>query len=91
MLIMLITTFGYIGMVMMVVGFYLISNGTLNARSLSYQTIQCVGSLLVGMDAFFKGAYPSMLLQFCCIAITIKTINSVIANKAEEIEKLAGK
>ena len=83
-----VTIFGWFGMVMLVIGFYLISNGSWNPRSIAYQTIQCIGCVFVTIDSLFRGAYPAAFLQIVVIIIAAKTINDVILKKAQEIEKM---
>jgi hypothetical protein len=75
-------------MATLAIAFYFLSEGKIEARSIQYQLIQLFGCLFIALDSFFKGAFPSVLLQAFCMFVSIKTINSIISKKVESIEKM---
>ena len=84
----IVSMLGYLGMLLLAYGYYLISRGDLDAKKIPYQATQCIGCVLVGFNSFYNGAYPAMLLQIFCICVAYKAIKSEIDKKSEELESV---
>ena len=59
----LIDTFGWIGMIMVLVGFYLVSNGKVEAQTNTFQIINAIAAVFIGINALYYGAMPSVGLN----------------------------
>ncbi len=62
---------GWIGMIMVVTGYYLVSNGKIEARTNTFQLINLVAAFLIGLNALYYGAMPSVGLNAVWILIAI--------------------
>ncbi len=70
---------GWIGMIMVVTGFYLVSNGRIEAQTNTFQIINIIAAVFIGLNAYYYGALPSVGLNaiWCLIGmVTIIRINS---------------
>ena len=65
---------GWIGMIMVVTGFYLVSNGKIEAQTNTFQLINIVAAVLIGLNAYYYGALPSVGLNAIWFLIGIVTI-----------------
>lgn len=63
--------FGWIGSAMVVTGFFLVSNGKIEAQTYKFQMLNFIASIFVGINAYYYGALPSVGINtvWCLIAI----------------------
>lgn len=54
---------GWIGMVLIVIAYYMVSNNKIKAQSNLFQVINLIGSTCIGINAFYYGALPSVGLN----------------------------
>ncbi len=54
---------GWVGMILVVVGFYLVSNGKIEAQTSTYQLINMIAAIFIGANAWYYGAFPSVGLN----------------------------
>ena len=66
--------FGWIGMIMVVTGFYLVSNGKIEAQTNVFQIINVVAATFIGLNAYYYGALPSVGLNTVWILIAVITL-----------------
>jgi len=62
---------GWIGSILLIVAYYQNSRNKLNAQSFMYQFLNVMGSLLLGVNTLFYGAYPSSAINIIWIVIGI--------------------
>ena len=70
---------GWIGSIMVIIGFFLVSNGKIEAQTNSFQIINIIAAAFIGLNAYYYGALPSVGLNvvWCLIAaVTLIRINS---------------
>ena len=72
----LIETVGWFGMLMILIGYYLISSKHLEAKSLTYQLLNLFGALGIVINAFFHKAFPPLALNTIWALIALWTIIS---------------
>ncbi len=68
----LVHIFGWIGMVLIVLAYYLVSNKKLDPAGKTYQWMNLAGCLGVGVNVFYQKAWPAVALEIVwgLIAIT---------------------
>ncbi len=71
---LLIDIFGWIGMVMVLVGFYLVSNGKIEAQSNLFQILNAIAAIFIGINAYYFGAMPSVGLNSIWFLIALVTL-----------------
>jgi hypothetical protein len=70
---------GWIGMVLIVIAYYMVSNNKIKAQSNLFQVINLIGSTFIGINAFYYGALPSVgvnIVWFLISAFALVKINS---------------
>ena len=65
---------GWIGMIMVVTGFYLVSNGKIKAQTNTFQVINLIAATFIGINAYYYGALPSVGLNAVWILIAVVTM-----------------
>ncbi|HSG81365.1 MAG TPA: hypothetical protein VLC48_03870 [Gemmatimonadota bacterium] len=73
---LLIDVGGWIGAALILVAYYLVSTRRVHGASVLYQTLNIVGSLLVGANAFYYRALPSFSINVVWIAIAILALGT---------------
>ena len=68
---LLIDVGGWIGAVLILAAYFLVSTRRVHGGSVRYQTLNVVGSLLVGANAFYYHALPSFSINVVWIAIAV--------------------
>lgn len=62
---------GWLGAGLLLLAYYLVSTGTVRGASLRYQALNIIGSLLLGSNAFYYGAMPSVGIDVAWIGIGV--------------------
>ena len=62
---------GWLGAALLLLAYYLVSTGKVRGSSLRYQALNIVGSLLLGANAFYYGAMPSVGIDIAWIGIGV--------------------
>ena len=65
---------GWIGMVFVVLAYYLISHNKVNSSSKYYQILNLLGAIGVGINVFFQHAWSALALQIIWGIIAIASI-----------------
>lgn len=68
---LLVDILGYIGMVLLLIAFGLISMHKITAKNVSYQWMNLVGSILLMINTYYYGALPSALLNLVWLFIAL--------------------
>ena len=67
----LIDVGGWLGAALLLLAYFLVSAGKVRGSSVRYQGLNIVGSLLLGMNAFYYGAMPSVGIDVAWIGIGV--------------------
>lgn len=67
----LIDVGGWLGAGQLLLAYYLVSAGKVRGSSIRYQALNIVGSLLLGSNAFYYGAMPSVGIDVAWIGIGV--------------------
>ena len=59
MAVLVVEVIGWIGVVFLVLAYFLLTHHDLNSRSKLYQWMNLIGAVLIGINAFTNKAYPS--------------------------------
>lgn len=68
---------GWIGALLIVLAYYLISTQRTSGTSLGYQGLNAGGSILVGGNALYYGALPSVFINVVWITIALMALRSI--------------
>jgi len=72
---------GWIGMIMIVTGYYLVSNGKIEAQTNTFQLINIIAAVFIGLNAYYYGALPSVGLNAIWFLIGVVTIIRIHSKK----------
>ncbi len=78
---LLLDIIGWIGMVLLVTGFFAISTKRLRPQSYRYQFINLFGSVGIGVNAVVQNAYPVIALQVVWGGIALYEIYKIFTKK----------
>ena len=67
----LVDTVGWLGGLLVVVAYFMISSGKATAKSVSFQTLNIVGSVFLIVNTYAKGAYPSTVVNIIWVGIAL--------------------
>ena len=84
----IINIFGWVGMLLVIAGYYLVSTGKIEGQSYQYQTINIIGALCLGINAYYYGAMPSVTLNIVWLIIGFTVINKLNHQKHSTNNKL---
>ncbi len=76
---------GYIGGALILAGYFLLSAGKVNARSVSYQSMNVVGALGFIANSSWHSAWPSAILNVIWVGIGVVALWSIYVQKASSI------
>ena len=62
---------GWIGAFLVVAAYFLVSSKKLSPQSRTYQLMNLVGALGVGINVFVQGAYPAVAIQIAWALVAI--------------------
>ncbi len=63
MITLIIQASGWLGTILILVAYYMVSNKKLAADSRAYQILNLVGSIGVGVNVFYQHAWPAVMLE----------------------------
>jgi hypothetical protein len=67
----LIDVVGWLGAALLLLAYFLVSTGRMRGVTIRYQALNIVGSLLLGTNAFYYGALPSVGIDVAWIGIGV--------------------
>ena len=74
---------GWVGAVILLVAYVLVSSGSVNGRSVLYQALNAIASVLLGVNSAWHRAWPSALVNVIWVGIAITALTvSVMARPA---------
>ena len=62
---------GWIGMILIVLAYFLVSTGKINSSNRNYQFLNLFGAIFVGINVFYQSAWPAFTLQVVWVMIAI--------------------
>lgn len=77
----IIDTLGWIGGVMVIVAYYLISSGRAHAKSFFFQALNLLGSIFLIVNTYVKGAYPSTVVNIVWVGIALYGFYRIFSEK----------
>ncbi len=66
-----IDALGWLGGLMVVVAYFLISSGKVKSNAVSFQFLNLVGSIFLIINTYEKGAYPSTVVNIIWVGIAL--------------------
>ena len=78
---MLINIFGTVGVLFILTAYFLLQTGRLDATKLSFSVINGLGSLLILVSLVFDFNFPSVLIEFFWLLISIYGIAKYFRKK----------
>ncbi|MBI4085343.1 MAG: hypothetical protein HY432_02440 [Candidatus Liptonbacteria bacterium] len=66
---------GWIGAFLLVFAYILVSNKKVAGDSKFYQSMNLLGSVGIGVNAFYQAAWPSLVMQIIWVFIAILTLS----------------
>lgn len=70
----LIDILGWIGAAALLVGYWLVSRGRVTGLTRSYQLLNAVASVMLFVNTFVYGAYPSAFVNLAWLVIAMLTL-----------------
>jgi hypothetical protein len=68
---MLLEIVGWLGAALLIAAYGFVSYGLVDARGRAYQALNILGSLLIGVNSVWHGAWPSAALNIIWIGIAV--------------------
>jgi len=68
---MMIDAFGWFGGLILIAAYTLISHGSMSGRSVSYQSLNVAGSVLLMVNTAWHHAWPSSAVNLIWVAIAV--------------------
>lgn len=68
---MLLEIFGWAGSFLIILAYYLLQTDRLEETDLKYQSINILGAMMLGINAYYKQAWAILFLQSVWIAIGV--------------------
>lgn len=81
---LLIDICGWVGAILILLSYGLVSKQVVKGNSLSFQLLNIVGAGLFIINSGYHGAYPSAVLNVIWVLIGIITIYSIYAKRAKK-------
>jgi hypothetical protein len=70
----LIDVVGWLGAALLLLAYFLVSTGRMRGVTIRYQALNIVGSILLGTNAFYYGALPSVGIDVAWIGIGVMAL-----------------
>lgn len=65
---------GYVGMVLILLAYFLVSRGAVGNKSIKYHSMNILGAVLLGINAWHHNSIPIVLLEIAWASIGIYTL-----------------
>lgn len=65
---------GWIGTILIVLAYFLVSNQYVNSKSKTYQLVNLFGAIGVGINVFYQEAWPALALQITWAIIALASL-----------------
>lgn len=74
MTIYIIQIIGWTGTILMVTAYFLVSAGKVKSNSISYQLMNLIGAIFLGINVFYQRAWPAFAFEGLWILIAIYSL-----------------
>lgn len=72
---------GWLGGLIVVVAYFMISSGKTNAKSPLFQSLNLIGSVFLIINTYAKGAYPSAVVNVIWVGIALYGFYRIFTEK----------
>lgn len=72
---------GWIGSILLVIAYWLVSQNKVKAQSIKYQSLNIIGSIMLIVNTFYYSAFPSTALNVIWVLIGVVYIAKAFKNK----------
>lgn len=72
---------GWVGGLIVVVAYFMISSGRTNAKSPLFQSLNLTGSIFLIINTYAKGAYPSAVVNIIWVGIALYGFYRIFTEK----------
>lgn len=79
---LMIDALGWVGAVALLMAYGMVSRGRVTGRSVTYQVLNVIGSILLIINTLYYGAYPSTFVNVIWIGIAAYTLVRVRAKSS---------
>ena len=77
----LINLIGWAGVALLLFAYWLVSTKRVQGDSIKYQALNIIGALLLILNSFYFGAYPSVGVNIAWVGIAVFTITKAIRDR----------
>lgn len=74
---------GWIGGLIVVIAYFMISSGKTTAKSPLFQSLNLIGSVFLIINTYAKGAYPSAVVNVIWVGIALYGFYRIFTEKKE--------
>ncbi|MBT3985679.1 hypothetical protein HOD38_02765 [archaeon] len=83
-MVLVIEILGWIGAILILAAFFLLTHHDLTSRSRIYQGMNLIGAVLLAINLFFNKAYPSLVINIIWFFIAIYGFYNIYKNKIKK-------
>ncbi len=83
-MVLVVEIIGWIGAVLIILAYFLLTHHDLTSRSKIYQGMNLIGSVLLAINLFFNQAYPSLAINVVWFFIAIYGFYNIFKNKIKK-------
>lgn len=76
---------GWFGTVMLILGYILISAKKVHGQSISYQLYNLLGSIFLGVNSYYYGAFPSVGINIMWVGIGSVTLMRILQTVKQNV------
>ena len=73
---------GWIGVFFLVLAYFLLTHHDLTSRSKVYQWMNLVGAILLGINAYLNGAFPSFATNVVWLLVAVYGLTKIFRKEA---------
>lgn len=77
---------GWLGGLLVVIAYFMISSGKITSKSVLFQTLNIVGSVFLIINTYAKGAYPSTVVNIIWVGIALYGFYRIWADRKDKTE-----
>lgn len=69
---------GWIGSIVTLIAYALVSANKVTSRQASYQWMNLIGASFVGFNVFVNHAWPALFMEVCWVAVAVITLIKIL-------------
>ena len=74
---------GYVGMILILGAFFLVSSGRLKSNSFGFQGINLIGAILLSVYSVFRAVWPSFVLNGVWSLIALVALIRIVGGRSK--------